>query len=387
MRIVIINSVCGVKSTGRICTDIATELVKQGHDVKIAYGRETVPKPYEKYAVRIGNEWNVKINAILCRLFDNDGFAAKKTTKRFLKWLDEYNPDLIWLHNLHGYYINITLLFQWIKAHKNLRVKWTFHDPWALTGHCTSFDYSKCKQWKTGCTKCEMRHEYPKAVLFSRSKRNLQKKKLLFSNIQNMEIITPSVWLANLVKISYLGQYSIKVVNNTVNNSVFRPCDGMFLKKEGLANKKVVLGVTTAWSTRKGLNDFIKLSEIIHSDYNVVLVGLTAEQRNKLPDTIYGIERTNDVQELAEIYSAADVFLNLSYEENYPTVNIEAQQCGTPVITYNTGGSAENVNLQYGAVVSQGDLDSVINEIKRITSVQKNGKPLVIPYKNTKWKL
>lgn len=385
MKVLMINSVCGIRSTGRICTDIALELERQGHKVKIAFGREVVPEQFRRFAVRIGNERDVRINALACRLFDNDGFAAKKTTTDFLKWVNNYNPDLLWIHNLHGYYINVELLFKWIKTKKNLVVKWTFHDSWPLTGHCTSFDYLKCEKWKTGCRKCPMKKEYPKSFFLDRSKKNYYRKKQLFSNIQNLEIITPSRWLSELVKKSYFGEYPVKVVNNQINESVFQPCEDTFRIKQDLVGKKIVLGVATAWGTKKGLDDFIALSEVLRPDYKVVIVGLTEKQISKIPKSIIGIERTNSIAELVEIYSAADVFVNLTYEDNYPTVNIEAQCCGTPVITYNTGGSAENVNIEHGSIVGQGDLDGVIREIYRITSIPKSGFSIEIPYENTVW--
>ena len=370
MKLLIINCVCGIRSTGRIVTDIAFEYQNNGYEVKIAYGRESVPEQYSGYAVRIGNEINVKLNAALCRVFDNDGFSAKKQTHEFLKWADSFDPDVVWLHNLHGYYINVELLFDWIKSRPQMEVKWTLHDCWAFTGHCSHFAYEKCFKWKSCCESCPLVREYPSSLVFDNSRKNFLNKKRIFNNVNNLTIVTPSKWLAEIVGESFLGNYPIQVSYNRIDEDVFKPTNSDFRKKYKLENKIIILGVASAWGEKKGLYDFYKLSEMLDDEYQIVLVGLTEKQIKKVPDCIIAISRTNSKQELAEIYSAADVFLNLTYEDNYPTVNLEAQACGTPVITYKTGGSPESVPPEN--VINVGDLSEAKRKIMEVINCGKN---------------
>ncbi len=363
MRLLEINSVCGIRSTGRIATDIAQEYEKKGYEVKIAYGRETVPEEYQRFAVRIGNEFLVRKNGLCSRLLDNEGLAAKAETKRFLKWAEEFNPDELWLHNIHGYYINYELLFKWIKSRPQMKVYWTLHDCWAFTGHCCYFSYKGCEKWQGGCSSCPLLKTYPASYLLDQSHNNYRRKKDAFAGVKNLTVITPSHWLAGLVKQSFLKDYPIEVRHNTIDTEVFRPTPGNFREKHGLSGKVILLGIASVWEERKGLDDFIRLSGMLGEQYKIVLVGLSEKQMKEIPASILGITKTNSKRELAEIYSAADFFLNLTYEDNYPTVNLEAQACGTPCITYRTGGSVECVPPEN--VVEQGDLIAIVDLIKR----------------------
>jgi len=266
MRILLINSVSGIRSTGRICTDIAEEYIQKGYEVRIAYGREDVPEKYKDISVRIGSQIDVYTSVIKSRLFDNEGFNSIKATEQFLRWADLYNPNILWLHNLHGYYINLGLLFRWIKSRPNMQVKWTLHDCWAFTGHCAHFTIAKCDKWKTQCRECEQKHTYPKSMLKDNSIKNYFNKKRLFTNVNDMEIIVPSNWLADLVKQSFLKEYRIKVVHNKIDTSIFKYRESDFRVRHKLQNKKIVLGVATDWSDKKGLSDFIRLSEMFNSN-------------------------------------------------------------------------------------------------------------------------
>lgn len=365
MKVLMINSVCGIKSTGRICTDIAEELEKNGHECKIAYGRESVPAQYQRYAVRIGSDIGVKIHAGLSRIFDDTGFHSKRATKKFVQWIEEYNPDVIHLHNLHGYYIHLGILFNYLKK-CGKRIIWTLHDCWAFTGHCAHFDFIGCKKWEEGCLACQQKKSYPSSLFFDKSKRNYVLKKELFTNVPNLKIVTPSKWLAGLVKKSFLREYPIEVIYNGIALNVFKPTTSDFREKYGLADKKVLLGVANAWGERKGFDDFLKLSEILSDDYRIVIVGLTEAQKALLPSKVIGILRTNSAQELAEIYTAADLFVNLTYEEVLGLVNIESLACGTPVVTYRTGGSPECIDETCGAVVEKNNLFELDEVIKTL---------------------
>lgn len=360
MNILLINSVCGIGSTGRICTGLAQQFEKDGHTVKIAYGRNGyVPEQFEKYAVRIGTDFDVKLHALQTRLFDTHGFCSKNATKKFLTWAEEYNPDLVWLHNIHGYYINIEMLFTWLKTRPNMQVKWTLHDCWSFTGHCACFTMANCNKWQTQCTKCPQIRHYPSAFC-DNSKNNFLRKKAAFTGVKNMTLITPSKWLANLVKQSFLKEYPVEVVYNTIDKNIFKPTPSDFRQKYHLQNKKIILGVANVWNDTKGFRDFIRLAQKIDGTYKVVLVGLTDKQIKNLPANCIGIKRTNSPQELAQIYTAADIFFNPTYEDNYPTVNLEAQACGCSVITYDTGGCKETIYTENSKVIPVGKWEDVL---------------------------
>lgn len=364
MKVLLINTVCGIRSTGRICVNIAKDFESKGDTVQIAYGREYVPELYSKYAVRIGTPLDYYLHALSSRLFDNSGFCSKRATDKFLKWADNYDPDLLWLHNLHGYYINVEALFKWIKSRPGMKVRWTMHDCWSFTGHCTNYSMVRCFKWKEVCENCCQKKAYPSCCLFDRSRSNFLKKKELFTGVNSMEIITPSIWLRDQIQDSFLSDYSVTVINNKIDNSIFRPVVSDFRDKYNLQNKIVVLAVASGWGPKKGLQDCISLNSLLDENYSMVVVGLTKKQIKKMPNSIICIERTNDIEELVKIYSAADVFINPTHEDNYPTVNLEARACGIPVITYDVGGSPESAGFSH--VVSENDIIGLKKEIDRI---------------------
>lgn len=334
MKYLFINSVCGIRSTGRICTDLAQQLEAQGHQCRIAYGRvDEVPPAFRKYAVRIGRDADLKVHALETRLLDLHGFGSRRATRDFLRWADAYDPDVLWLHNLHGYYIQVEMLFAWIKGRPDMEVKWTLHDCWAFTGHCSHFTAVGCDQWKTGCRRCPQLREYPTCLGLSNVARNYARKKQAFTGVDKMTLLVPSHWLEQRVRQSFLGQYPVEVHYNQVNQA-FRPTAGDFRQRYGLQDKRIVLGVASIWTPRKGLDAFARLAGMLDDRYVIVLVGVTAQQIEKLPRGILGIQRTNNVEELAAIYTTADVFVNPSVEETFGLTTVEALSCGTPAIVY-----------------------------------------------------
>jgi len=360
MKVLMINSVCGIKSTGRIATDLADMLTEEGHAVKIGYGRDIVPDRYSKYAVRIGSDWDVRLHGAMTRVFDNVGFGSREATIKFIDFIKEFAPDIIHLHNLHGYYINVEILFEYLKEY-NKPVVWTLHDCWAFTGHCAHFDLYKCYKWQTECGECPQKKEYPASFLFDNSRNNYIRKKQAFQGVNKLVVVTPSQWLANLVKESFLQNYETRVINNGIDLTLFKPTYGDFRARYNLENKIIVLGVASAWGVRKGLLDFIELRKLLDRRCEIVLVGVSEEDKNILTEGMLGITRTDSVKELAEIYTASDIFVNLTYEDNYPTVNLEAQACGTPVLTYRTGGSVESVPEEQ--IAEQGNLQDIVELI------------------------
>ena len=369
MKVLQINSVCGIGSTGRIATDIHNMLIEQGHESYIAYGRD-LPRNCDN-AIRIGNKIDNYAHVLLTRLFDKHGFGSIKATEEFIKKVEEIDPDVIHLHNIHGYYINIEVLFDYLKE-ADKPVIWTLHDCWAFTGHCAYFDYVGCEKWKTGCYDCPEKKNYPSSRLLDNSKQNYLKKKEIFTGVKNMTIITPSNWLAELVRESFLGEYPVKVINNGIDLKIFKPTKSNFREKYNIEDKFIILGVANVWDRRKGFNYFIELSKKLKVDEIIVMVGLTEKQKELLPENIIGITRTNDINELVEIYTAADVFVNPTLEDNFPTTNLEALACGTPVITFNTGGSVESIDKSCGIVVEKGNIVKLIKAINQVRSDRPN---------------
>ncbi|MBR2847492.1 MAG: glycosyltransferase [Clostridia bacterium] len=358
MKVFQINSVCGVKSTGRIATDIYNILKQQGHECKIAYGRENPQNIASEDAIKIGTDTGVKFHALMSRITDKTGFYSKTATKKLIKQIEEYNPDVVHLHNIHGYYINIEMLFKYL-AKADKKVVWTLHDCWSVTGHCAYFDIVNCDKWKTGCHCCPQKKKYPTSLVFDNSKSNWQKKKKLFTAVKDMTLITPSRWLEGIITESFLANCKTTVINNGIDLNVFKPTESDFRKKYNLEDKKIILGVAAIWEVRKGFEDFIKIAKMINDDYRIVMVGVTEEQKKQLPENVIAIGRTNNVQELAAIYTTSDVFINPTKEEMFGMVNIEALACGTPVVTYNTGGSPEGIDSSCGIVVDKGDVQAL----------------------------
>lgn len=378
MKVLIVNSVCGIGSTGRICVSLARELEAAGHEVRIAHGRGPVPESARKYALRIGNRLDFGWHLLMTRLFDGQGFASARATRCFLAWAEEWKPDLLWLHNLHGYYVNCELLFAWIKKHPDMEVRWTLHDCWAFTGHCPYFTAVNCSKWETCCGACPQKKLYPASLFLDRSRANYLRKKAAFTGVKSLTLITPSRWLAGLVKKSFLKDYPVEVRYNTIDTGVFRPTESRFRQEHGLEGKKIVLGVSNAWQEpRKGLKDMLALPSLLGDSFAVVIVGLPEALQKTLPADVIGLGKTGSQRELAEIYTAADVFVNPTYEDNYPTTNLEAQACGTPVVTYDTGGSPESVPPEN--VVPVGDLEALAARIKELSGLQPGGSVLA-PY-------
>lgn len=363
MKYLFINSVYGVRSTGKIVAEECHKLQNEGHECMAAFGRETIADPSVQQ-IQIGKRADYLVHAVLSRFFDLHGFCSKRATKKFLCAVEKYSPDVIWLHNLHGYYINIELLFEWIKKHPEIQVYWTLHDCWAFTGHCAYFTMAKCDQWKSGCDRCPQLKSYPKTIGLGRTKTNYIRKRNAFTGVQNLVLITPSQWLANLTRDSYLADYQVRVVHNTINRDVFKPMPSNFREKYNVQDKYIVLGVAVGWEGSKGLPDILKIRQQLPPQYLIVLVGASEKQARSFPEGILGIEKTANQVELAEIYSAADVFINPTHQDNYPTVNLEAAACGTPVITYNVGGSPESV--PENNVIPEDDIEGFVSRIKQL---------------------
>lgn len=363
-KVLQINTVVNTSSTGRIAEEIGLTAMSNGWESYIAYGRNE--RPSSSKLIKIGNNNDIKLHGLKTRLFDRHGLGSRSATDEFIKQIEVIKPDIIHLHNLHGYYLNYEILFGYLSV-VNIPTVWTFHDCWPITGHCVYFSYVGCEKWKTQCYKCPQKTLYPASYLIDHSKKNYSLKKESFNSLSNLTLVPVSQWLSGILNDSFLQNYPIKTIHNGINTEVFKPYDGSSVRvKYELEDKFIILGVASVWEPRKGLVDFIELSKHLSDDYKIVLVGLTKKQISKLPENILGIERTEIVQGLAEIYASSDVFINPTYEDNFPTTNLESLACGTPVITYKTGGSPEAIDDYTGIVVEQGNINNLMDAINQI---------------------
>ena len=355
MKILEINTV-NFGSTGHIMLQIADLASKKGHEVICAfYARRNKDK--DKNCIYIGNKISHNIHKKLYQRNGNNGCYSKISTWNFLRKVKKFDPDLIHIHNLHNCYINLPMLFNYIKKN-NKRVVWTLHDCWSFTGQCPYFTAVGCEKWKTGCHDCEQINRYPSCRV-DRTDKMWKLKKEWFTGVSNLTIVTPSQWLADLAKESFLKDYPVQVIYNGIDLDVFKPTESDFRAKHNLEGKKILLGVASVWEVRKGIDVFIELSKRLDDSYKIVLVGTNDEVDKKLPDNIISIHRTSDRKELAQIYTAADLFVNPTREEVFGLVNAEALACGTPVLTFNTGGCPEVIDEDTGVVLMNEDIASV----------------------------
>jgi putative colanic acid biosynthesis glycosyltransferase len=358
-------------SVGTMAEAIGSLIRQQGWESYIAFGR--YPRPSKSQLIRIGSSFDVLMHGLKTRLFDASGLGSKKATHKLISQIKEIRPDVIHLHHLHGYFININILFEYLSL-VNVPIIWTFHDCWAFTGHCTHFDFVGCEKWQIECHTCEQKMEYPKSLLYDRSKKNFLIKKKIFNSVNNLTIVPVSNWLEEKAKLSFLNKYPFKVVKNGVDLGLFYPKNSKSAINDlyKLNNRFIILGVANTWGERKGLEEFLILDKYLNKrEFVIILVGLSNNQLKKIPGSIVGIQRTENVNQLADLYSAADVFMNPTFEDTYPTTNLESISCGTPVITYETGGSVESVNERTGIIVTKGNTLGLLNAI---IEIKNNGK-------------
>ena len=368
-----INVTCNWGSTGRIAEEIGQVAIKNGWRSYIAFSRGNPNS--QSQLIRIGSKWDMYEHGIESRLLDNHGMASRGATRKLIEQIETIKPDIIHLHNIHGYFINYQILFDYL-AKSGIPVVWTLHDCWSFTGHCSYFMVSNCYQWREGeCGNCNHKMAYPVSPLLNRSHRNFIAKKKAFTSVGNVTVVAVSRWLEQLAEQSFLGTHHVVCIYNGVNVNVFKPKDNKaeVKRKLGIKQRYMLVGVASIWTSTKGLADFVKLRAVLPDDeYAIVLVGVDDKQAKLLPEGIMVMRRTNNVAELADIYSAADVFVNPTWQDNFPTTNLEALACGTPVVTYRTGGSPEAVDEKSGFVVEQGDISGLAKAVNTICSRGKN---------------
>lgn len=365
-----INSVVNIGSTGRITEQIGSFIINKGWESYIAYGRVACSSTSK--LIKVGDKWGQKLHGLHTRILDRHGLASACATYQLVKEIQSHNPDIIHLHNIHGYYLNYKILFDFL-AEQSTPIVWTLHDCWAFTGHCTHFSDINCLKWQTHCFECPKKRNYPESLFLDNSYNNFEYKKKYFNKLSNLTLVTVSHWLASMVNQSFLSKHPLQVIHNGVGIHDFYPkADTVELNaKYGFNNRKVLLAVATSWSKNKGWEDYIKLAELLPAEYVIVLVGVTKKQNALLPPDIIGIERTESLQELARLYSHAEVLLNLSYQETFGMTTIEASACGTPTIVYNVTASPELVTEETGAIVESGNIPGVMKAIEEIVSKGK----------------
>lgn len=368
MKVLQINTF-GNLSTGKIAVDIYRTLRAHGSEGAVAFARNEVPGDVPSF--KIGNPLSVYTDGVFTRLTDKAGHYSKGATEKLIKQIKEYDPDIIHLHNLHGYYINVPMLFDYLKD-AGKPVVWTLHDCWAYTGHCCYYSMAGCEKWKThGCSKCPQKKAYPASIFKDNSSKNFSEKNQMFHSVKNLHLVCVSKWLDNELKASFLKDIPSRVIYNGIDTSVFKPSSGNFRIKYNVGDKRIVLGVASTWDTRKGLADFIELSKILDERYKIVLVGLNDKQKASLPHNMIGIGRTDGPKELAEIYSASNVLFNASVEETFGLPNVESLACGTPVVAYNCTGIPETMTENDGYIVEPHDLKNVALKIGEICDAGK----------------
>lgn len=352
MKVLYINSVVDFGSTGNIVRQLSTI---DGVEPLIVYGRKNTKNDANTY--KISNDIKTLWAMGSTILFNNELILNKGNTKKLIKKIEEFKPDIIHLHNLHGYYVNYKELFEYLNT-KNIKIIWTHHDCWPITGYCPHFDLIKCEKYKTHCENCPYGFDYP----FSLFKQNLRKhfniKKELFTNNDNLTIAVTSNWSKKKIKESFLKDENVVVINNGIKLDDFKP----------ICNKDKefsILFVANYWTKAKGLEDLEPIIKGINKDIKVTIVGKIKASKY-LNERCVLIDRTDSKQELAKLYSKNHLFVNPTYQDVFGLVNVEALACGTPVITYNTGGCPEILNSKCGLVIEKGNTLEMINAINNL---------------------
>ena len=376
MRVAQINSVYGRGSTGNIVRNLHTHYLENGIDSYVFFGRGT--QSSGKNLIKFSNQADVLYHGLQTRFFDRHGLVSKTVTRNLIKSLNELNPDIIHLHNIHGYYLNYPTLFNYLKKDFKGQVIWTMHDCWAFTGHCAYYTYAQCNKWETHCHNCPQKKEYPKSLYKDNSFENYELKKDNFSGLKHLQLITPSKWLKNQLSKSFLSDYNVKVLNNGVDKSIFKPFKSKFKESNELVEKKIILGAANIWEKRKGLKYLIALLEHLNYEEHIIVVG-----KSKFLDTfthpkLTHIGQTSNAYELADLYNAADVYFNPTLEDNFPTTNLESIACGTPVVTFNNGGSSETIDNIISKSINNTSATENLEKLREVYSEKEDHQKITM---------
>jgi glycosyltransferase involved in cell wall biosynthesis len=368
MKVLQINAVSGIRSTGRICVDIADYLNKNGDEGYIAYSDGP---PYIK-GYKIGSTVEKKLHGLLSRVFGTQAYFSQNGTRKLIKYIKDLNPDIVHLNNLHANYINLPMLLNYL-AQFDIPTVITLHDCWFFTGKCTHYTIEKCYKWQHGCKECIKLNYDHNSWFFDRTPKMWRDKKELFEKIPRLAVVGVSDWITNEARKSFLASNKIVTrIYNWIDLDLFKPVNTEDLRhKLGLENKFIILGVASGWSNSKGLNKFVELAGLITEDIIIILVGAMKVDA-KLPKNILHIPETHNIDELVKYYSMADVLVNLSPEESFGKVTAEALACGTPAIVINSTANPELVGDGCGYVVETDNIDKIIEHIFYIKSRGKD---------------
>ena len=347
-------------STGKIMREIGQTAISAGWESYIAYSRarDGVP-PHSSKLVPVGSRLDLFFHFLATRLFDAHGLASRRATRKLIARIREIDPDIIQIHNIHGYFLNYPLLCEYL-SRCGKPVVWTVHDCWLYTGHCYHYASAGCDRWQTACHDCPCRRNFPASYLLDRSRRNFQLKKKLFTAIPQLTLVVVSDWMKRELSRSFLSGVDCRTIHNGIDTTVFFP-------KGGRASSIYYLAVASIWLPEKGLGDLAALSALLSPEEKLVVVGkMTRSERHSLPKDVVTLGRTADVDSLVALYSGATALVNPTWQDNYPTVNLEAIACGTPVVTYRTGGSVESIVPETGRIVEQGDVKGLYAALQEI---------------------
>ena len=348
-------------STGKIMREIGEMAISAGWESYIAYSgaRDGIP-PHSSKLVPVGNRPDLLRHFLATRLFDAHGLASKRATRRLIERIKEIDPDIIHIHNVHGYFLNYPELCDYLAA-SGKPVIWTVHDCWLYTGHCYHYASAGCDRWQTECHDCPCKTRFPASYVLDRSRRNYRLKKQCFTSLPNFTLVVVSDWMKAELAKAFLADVPCLTIHNGIDTQVFSP-------EENPAGSEVYyLAVASIWLKEKGLGDLAELAGLLAPDEKLVVVGKMSEaQKRSLPEKVVTIERTADVGALVHLYSGATALVNPTWQDNYPTVNLESISCGTPVVTYRTGGSVESVTPETGYIVEQGDVKGMYERLRQI---------------------
>ena len=364
-KVLQINIVVNWGSTGRIAEQIGEKAMARGWESYIAYG--VWKNPSASKLIGIGSRCEYRWHKRLTKYTDKHGLFSSWATLRFIRKVKKIKPDIVHLHNIHGYYINYKILFNYLRK-ANIPVVWTLHDCWPITGHCAHFVSANCQKWQMLCYDCPLSGTYPRAKVDNSRYNYLTKREAFTSLGDKLHIVAVSKWLNGIVDKSFFAGSGAHqhIIYNGIDGSLFTPQSAISKSQLGLPDKRILLSLATSWSPTKGLSDFLKLAEILPEEYQIVLVGLSQEQIDVLPDGIIARPRTDSIEELVRYYSVADVVLNLSRAETFGLTTVEGLACGTPSVVYNTTASPELVTPQTGRIVEQGDLEGVVKAVEEL---------------------
>jgi len=363
-----INVTANWGSTGKIAEQIGQTTMRNGWDSYIANGR--MMNPSKSLLIKVGSQIDVYSHYAVGKVLDAEGLLSKRATKQLVKTMEEINPDVVHLHNIHDHYLNYPVLFRYLAA-RDIPVVWTQHDVWAATGGCC-YTPQDCSKWKNGCNHCPQK----RGLGIDRSQHNYKLKKDLFTAVKSLTIVPVSEWLGDMLAESFLNKNDIRAIHNGIDIDTFKPSNENVAAKYNTGNKKIVLGVASEWSERKGLKDIIKLATLLpKEEFAIIVIGKVLDGSGSVSGDgcqMVFVDRTQNAKELAALYSAALVYINPTYQDNYPTTNLETMACGAPVITYYTGGSPEAVTSDTGWVIGQGEVGRMSEIIRKLGQNEKS---------------